>query len=253
MALFASLMVCSVFHGVGDERLVINPIDPFNPKDMAHNKQVQSDYSGTVFYIATDMFISMSFGLILQIPMIRPTYVREQANKMYAPSAWYLGNYLVSVSNMMFYPFIVSTLSFFFLQFNDKGFSNYLTWVGIMVLQAFSGASFGFMYSSLFENEMTAMLVNQFVIIILNFGGGTFANLGSGANWFVKFIGYISPFRYAIEMLLRCMLKGLWYIDQICEFYSYTYKGKCIWICLGFAGFFVSISYIATIIKSRFL
>ena len=253
MSMFASLMICSVFNGVGDERIVVNPLDPFNKKDLAHNKQVMSDYTGTIFYASTDMFITMSMGLVMQIPMIRPSFIREQANKMYSPSAWYLGNYIVCVSNVLFYPLVVSTTSFFFLKFNDRSFSNYIEWVGLLVLQGFSGASFGFMFSALFENEMTAMLVNQFVITVLNFGGGTFANLGSGANWFVKLIGYVSPFRYSIELLLRCMLKGLWYLDQVCEFYEYTYKAKCVWICLGFALFFSVTSYLATIIKSRFL
>lgn len=62
MSLFGAFMICSVFGGVGAERIVINPIDPFNEKDMAHNRQVQADYSGTVFYVATDMFIAMSMG-----------------------------------------------------------------------------------------------------------------------------------------------------------------------------------------------
>jgi hypothetical protein len=64
MSLFAALMICSVFHGVGAERISINPLDPFNQDDLAHNKRVMSDTIGTIFYAATDQFIVTSFGQI---------------------------------------------------------------------------------------------------------------------------------------------------------------------------------------------
>jgi hypothetical protein len=57
----------------------------------------------------------------------------------------------------MFYPIIVSSLSFYFLDFNDSSAENFFTWMGILCLLAFSGGSFGFMYSCLFDNEDVAL------------------------------------------------------------------------------------------------
>ena len=75
------------------------------------------------------------------------------------------------------------------------------------------------MYGAVFDNQMVAMLLNQTVFFIFNFGAGVFTNLGPGASWIVKFIGYISPFRYQVEYLLRVLLKGLPYVDQICDYF----------------------------------
>ena len=40
MSLFASLIISSIFNGVGAERLIINPLDPFNADNLAHNAKV---------------------------------------------------------------------------------------------------------------------------------------------------------------------------------------------------------------------
>ena len=108
------------------------------------------------------------------------------------------------------------------------------------------------MYGALFNDEMVALNVNQFVLVILNFGSGVYANLGHGANWFVKFIGYVSPFRYSVEILFRSLLRGLWYKDQLCTFYEYKYKEKCIWILLGFASAFLILSLVTNLVKTKF-
>ena len=88
--------------------------------------------------------------------------------------------------------------------------------------------------------------------MVLNFGGGLFVNLGS-SNWFITFLGYVSPFRYAGENLLRTLLNGLPYKDIVCENLNYTYKQKCLPIIVGYTGFFFVLSWTVTVIKSKFL
>jgi len=75
------------------------------------------------------------------------------------------------------------------------------------------------MFGCIMDNEIAALVVNQFVIIVFNFGAGLFTNLGPSANWFVRFIGYISPFRYCCERMLRILLNGLWYKDLVCNYF----------------------------------
>jgi ABC-type multidrug transport system permease subunit len=52
--------------------------------------------------------------------------------------------------------------------------------------------------------------------MVFLFGSGVFVNLKT-ANWFLKFLGYISPLRYTIENLLRVLLKDLDYVDSFCD------------------------------------
>ena len=84
----------------------------------------------------------------------------------------------------------------------------------------------------------------------MNFGAGLFCNLGKDASWIVKFLGYISPFRYACERALRCLLDGTSYTKLVCDYLSYTFEEKCFPIMITFLiGFFI-IAWGATVIKA---
>lgn len=63
-------------------------------------------------------------------------------------------------------------------------------------MMTFSGSVFGFMFGTVFKNDITAQKALELSTIMLNFGGGLLANVASGANWFVRFLGLISPIKY---------------------------------------------------------
>ena len=86
--------------------------------------------------------------------------------------------------------------------------------------------------------------------MVFIFGSGFYVNLKT-ANWFIKFLGYISPFRYISERLLRIMLKGLDYADGLCEFYDFTFNKRIVPIACYFALGFFFLSWFAIVIKSR--
>lgn len=97
---------------------------------------------------------------------------------------------------------------------------------------------------------MSGLMVNQFMIILFNFGSGIFINNNS-TNVIVKFLTWISPFRYASEALMRCFLKDKANIDMIYTQFNYTLGAdKCIYVCLGFMVAFFLMSWIAVEYKS---
>ena len=155
----------------------------------------------------------MCMGQVLQIPNFRPIFIREQTNKMYSPSAYFLATFLVTTMMFMFYPLIIGTICFFFIDFHDNSFSNYLDLMWTLVLTAFTGCSFGFMFGAIVRDERSGLQTAQMFTMMFSFGGGNFVNLGPGANWFVKFIGYVSPFRYTSERLMRTLLHKRAYVD----------------------------------------
>jgi hypothetical protein len=75
-------------------------------------------------------------------------------------------------------------------------------------------------------------------------GSGMYVNL-KGANWFIRGIGYVSPFRYVIEKLMRTLLNGISYADALCEFYDYTFKDKILPISYGYFGIFFVVGWFA--------
>ena len=99
--------------------------------------------------------------------------------------------------------------------------------------------------------DMGIIVLSQTLMWFL-LGSGMFLSL-KGAKHFVKFLGYISPFRYSIERLMRALLHKVWYTDILCKEYEYTYKDKVVPISLGFLLIFFWAGWIIMVIRSRFV
>ena len=120
-----------------------------------------------------------------------------------------------------------------------------------MLLLALSGSSFGFMVSILCEDEMSALMVNQFCIIIMNFGSGLFIN-NKTKNVVVRALTWISPFRYGSEAMLRSFLKTKLYVDIVFKQFNFTLgTHTCIMACAGFLVLFFFLSWLSVLFKSR--
>jgi hypothetical protein len=151
---------------------------------------------------------------------------------------------------LIFYPILTGSITFWYLGFNDSSWENFFDWIFVLVIIAVSGSSFGFMFGCVIDNAQAALMLNQFSIIALNFGAGLFSNL-KNANFIISFLGYVSPFRFACEALIRLFLKGLPYLDITCEALDYTYKEMTIPILLGFLLMFFFLAWTVTIIKAK--
>jgi hypothetical protein len=183
--------------------------------------------------------------------MTKPLYVREVSNKMYSPAAYFLAAWLASTMNLLFYPVLCASINFWFLGFNDTSIYNFLNWVAIVVIVGVSGSSFGFMFGCILDNEQQGLLVTNLIFTVFQFGGGLFASLGPGANEVVKVIGWVSPFRYACEKMLRVMLNGLWYVNIPCDLLKYNNNDLCFPVLVSMALGFFLLSGASYLIKAR--
>lgn len=73
-----------------------------------------------------------------------------------------------------------------------------MSWIGTLMISAIQGSSYGFMFGCILDDEVAGINWLQYTIMVFMFGCGSFVNL-KNANWFIKGLGYISPFRYTIE------------------------------------------------------
>lgn len=110
MATFQGLTQGSIFGDVGAKN--------FSPIDMANNQKVASNYLGLAFMVGSDQFITMSFAQVLAIPVARPIFMREIANRMYSPTSYYLASCTASILTFILYPIISSLVSFYFFGFD---------------------------------------------------------------------------------------------------------------------------------------
>ena len=164
------------------------------------------------FFAALDSFMTPALAQIIQLPILRPVFVREMSSKMYSPSAYYLAGWLISTLSLLAFPIVTSAVSFNSLEFNQNNFRNYLNWMGTLMLCTLQGSTFGFMLGCIYDDIETGANILTAVISMLTFGCGIYVNLKT-AHWYIKLLGYISPFRYLIERLMRVMLAGLSYAD----------------------------------------
>ena len=151
---------------------------------------------------------------------------------------------------MMFYPLISGSISFHFLEFNDSSWSNFFFWMSLLVIQAIQGSIYGFMFGIISSNEEEGINWLQYTDMVFLFGSGIYVNLKT-ANAFIKFLGYVSPFRYTIEPMMRSLLKGLPYVDDITDHYDFTFKEQAVPISIYIAvGIFI-LGWIIIIQKSK--
>lgn len=90
--------------------------------------------------IANQLSISASINVILQVPLQAPVMKRELANKMYSPTAYFLGRYLSTLVIQLLYPLIMLTLLFWLIGI-DTSFENLLWMIcyGVLSNYAFCG------------------------------------------------------------------------------------------------------------------
>ena len=158
---------------------------------------------GLSFMIANQLSISASINVILQVPLQAPVMKRELANKMYSPTAYFLGRYLSTLVIQLLYPLIMLTLLFWMIGI-DTSFDNLLWMVCYGVLSNYAFCGQGYFMGILVLNEDAVKVVNFLVIMFWMTSNGVLANLQT-ANWFIRGLSTISPMRYTTEGFLRRM------------------------------------------------
>lgn len=124
---------------------------------------------------------------------------------MYSPTAYFLAGWCSSTIFLFIYPIISCTITFIFFKFKNHSFRNYLSWFTINTIQAISGSTYGFMFGCVLENLDQGINMLQCTIMILSFSCGLYKIL-KDANWLLKALAYISPFRYSVESMFKIAL-----------------------------------------------
>lgn len=188
-----------MFHGVvGVE---------FTMFDRNLNEKKTFNMLGLAFMAASDQFTMMSMAQVLQIPIARPIFEREVANRTYSASAYYLASSLASLLIFFLYPCFTALISYWYLGFEDMSWTGLFRWMVPLAMPAFAGSLWGFTFGTFFTNTANCLQWNMVFIMLFNLGAGHTTNLGT-ANYFAKFISTVSPVRYGTELLMKQIVKG---------------------------------------------
>ena len=177
---------------------------------------------GLAFMSAGDQFIMMSMAQVLTIPMARPIFECEVANRMYSPSAYYLASVSAGFSVFFLYPMFTAIISYWWFGLDNPDWLGLLDWMGVLCILAFLGSLWGFTFGTFFRNEVHALSFNFVFIFIFNMGAGSYVNIGSGVGHFPLVVATLSPIRYGTEMLLARILQGKAFAKPVMLSLGYT-------------------------------
>lgn len=147
--------------------------------------------------------------MVLLIPSAYPVFKREMGSHMYSSTAYFVASTMSNVLVNIFYPILVSLLSFWWYGYPVSNFYGFLCFLLIMMTSAMCGICFGQVIGSFARTEMTALIVLFQTITLYYMGAGVLINASdSGSNWFATFLQWISPLRYINELAMRRILAG---------------------------------------------
>ena len=127
---------------------------------------------------------------------------------MYTVHAYYLAVVCQALSVVLIYPCCVTLFSFYFFDLEYHSAADLFTYMASLLCIALTGSFTGLAIGTLTDQETVGILIGNLVVMLFNFGAGCFANTGDGANPVIKFLSWVSPIHYGVEILFRQVTKG---------------------------------------------
>ena len=157
------------------------------------------DRTGILFFQAMNQAFGSAIGISKIIPQQLKVVSRERAARMYTPLPYFLSTFLVTLP-LELAPGIIYGTVLYFMTALREGFSHYLVYIGVMLLENFAGIGLGMCLSASFTSvEMAPQLAPAFVILFLMFSG-FFLNENNGPV-FLIWLREVSFIRYAFQAL----------------------------------------------------
>lgn len=110
-------------------------------------------------------------GTILTFQGERPVFLREQANKMYSVSAYYLAKILGELPILSLTPMLTAVIIYFKIGLSITA-SQFFYFYLILLLIVQCAASWGYFMSSIFNKEDMAVAMAPIVVMPLILFGG---------------------------------------------------------------------------------
>lgn len=161
---------------------------------------------------------------------------------MYKPTSFYLGIVASSTICFLFYPIIVSLVSFWMFGLDSHSFASFLEWTTILTMEATAGFAFGMMLGTIIDDSNAAISTNLLFGMLFSLGGGMYANTGESSNFLIKLIGWVSPMRYSSELLMRRILVDKKGAEMILHYFGYTWTQRNCYLAIIA---FTTLSFIA--------
>lgn len=158
------------------------------------------------FFFTTNQTFGPFFGVLLQFIDERPLFLRENANKTYGVFPYYLSKQIVDTPFLLIMPILFSQIVYY-----GTGLTIDLERVLIfnltMVLHVWCSSALGIFIGTIFKKDQTATVFGPVLLVPMILFSGFNVNLNTVYVW-LRWIQWISPLRYTMEILLRNEFDG---------------------------------------------
>lgn len=122
---------------------------------------------------------------------------------MYTVHSYFWAKVMQCVTAVWFYPVLVTIFSFYCFGLEAHSFADMLTYMAALTCIAFTGSFFGLAVGTFTNDEMAAILIGNLFVTLFNFGAGCLSNTGDDANPVIKFLSWVSPMHYGVEIIFK--------------------------------------------------
>jgi len=156
------------------------------------------DRSSFYFFVMTFWVFDSMFGALLAFPSEKVVILKERAAGSYRLSAYFMAKTSSDAPVRLALPCIFMVVSFWMIGISNNVFV-FLGSTGCTLLSVICGEAFGlFIGASIYDFDR-AITVTTVVALLLMLLGGFYVE---NPPWFVSWIAYLSPFKYAYEASL---------------------------------------------------
>ena len=137
---------------------------------------------GCIFFFCVNQTMLNLMGTVLVFTEERPIFLREQSNKLYGVTPYYMSKVAIEMPAVIVTPMILLAITYVGVGFNSTA-AGFFQFYVVLLCVNLAATSFGYFLSSIFGKSEIAIAVSPIVMMPLILFGGLFSNVDSTMDW----------------------------------------------------------------------
>lgn len=219
------------------------PSDPTDPKAVFNRL-------GGLYLLILNNFISFMQNVLLTFPAERVVYAKEYNSGLYGVTSYYFSKIIIELPFVMLLPWMFVAIIYWVVKFNP-GADHFFLLGGCIVCVCLLGNMWGIFLGAAIPNPKLALQFAPLVFVpFLLFSGYTTNTNNIGV--YLKWLEYISPFRYAFEWAVYNEFEGTDFNPNPIDTLNFKLGIRnCFFIMAGYVVFMIFLCLIVLKINTK--
>lgn len=219
------------------------------PSDVTDPKAVFNRLGG-LYLLILNNFISFMQNVLLTFPAERVVYAKEYNSGLYGVTSYYFSKIIIELPFVMILPWMFVAIIYWVVKFNP-GAEHFFLLGGCIVCVCLLGNMWGVFLGAAIPNPKLALQFAPLVFVpFLLFSGYTTNTNNIGV--YLKWLEYISPFRYAFEWAVYNEFEGTDFNPNPIDTLNFKLGIRnCFFIMLGYIIFMIFLCLIVLKLNTK--